>query len=85
MLWISLRVKRPLPSLASWVFYMVHPDVPLDFDGRAFRSGLEDGHALDLARDSNFRYEFFFLPGATAEECHAHYRGEMEARGTIWR
>ncbi|SPJ79173.1 uncharacterized protein FTOL_07564 [Fusarium torulosum] len=33
---------------------------------------------------SHFRYEFFFLPGATAEECHAHYIAEIKPRGTIW-
>ncbi|KAH6892932.1 hypothetical protein B0T10DRAFT_481120 [Thelonectria olida] len=83
MSWESRGVKRPLPPLASWVFYMVHPDVATDFDGCAFQTGLED--CSGLCRGGTFRYEFFFLPGATAEECHTHYRGEMEARGTIWR
>lgn len=31
-----------------------------------------------------FHYEFFFLPGATVEECHAHYVAEVKSRGTIW-
>lgn len=26
-----------------------------------------------------------FLPGATAEECHAHFFGELRARGSTWR
>ncbi|RSL78162.1 hypothetical protein BHE90_000533 [Fusarium euwallaceae] len=82
MSWESSGVC-PLPPLASWVFYMVHPDVPRDFDGCAFQNGLEDGKALD--KGGRFRYEFFFLPGATTEECHAHYLGELKARGTIWR
>lgn len=30
-------------------------------------------------------YEFYFLPGTTAEECVTHYRRELDARGTIWR
>ncbi|RSL85586.1 hypothetical protein CDV31_016540 [Fusarium ambrosium] len=72
--------KSSLPPLASWVFYMTHPDVPRDFDGSLLYSELEYDHHF-----SNFRYEFFFLPGATVEQCHAHFLGEMKARGTIWR
>lgn len=83
MSWESSGVKNPLPPLASWVFYMVHPDVPRDFDGCVFQNGLEDGNTL--GKGGRFRYEFFFLPGATTEECHAHYLGELKARGTIWR
>ncbi|KAH7124945.1 hypothetical protein B0J13DRAFT_565912 [Dactylonectria estremocensis] len=83
MSWWNSGDKRTLPPLASWVFYMVHPDVPRNFDGCAFQSDLEDTQTL--CRGGPFRYEFFFLPGATAEECHAHYCKEMEARGTIWR
>lgn len=62
---------------------MVNPDTPCDFDGCKFQFGLEE----DRVRHGggSFRYEFFFLPGATAEECAAHYRGEIDARGTIWR
>ncbi|KAJ4319635.1 hypothetical protein N0V84_006271 [Fusarium piperis] len=83
MSWNSTAAKCPLPPLSSWVYYMVHPDVPRDFDGCALHDGLTDGSSNYV--DKRFRYEFFFLPGATAEECHAHYRGEMEARGTLWR
>ncbi|RSL79546.1 hypothetical protein CDV31_017198 [Fusarium ambrosium] len=83
MSWGSTAVKCPLPPLSSWVYYMVHPDVPRDFDGCAFHNGLTEDSSI--SRGGRFRYEFFFLPGATAEECHAHYRGEMEARGTLWR
>ncbi|RMJ12212.1 hypothetical protein CDV36_008130 [Fusarium kuroshium] len=83
MSWESAGVKNPLPPLASWVFYMVHPDVPRDFDGYEFQRGIEDGGYQP--RGGRFRWEFFFLPGATTEECHAHYLGELKARGTIWR
>ncbi|KAJ3458030.1 hypothetical protein MRS44_012139 [Fusarium solani] len=83
MSWESPGVQRSLPPLASWIFYMTHPDVPRDFDGSLFYSSLEQDH--QLCRGGSFRYEFFFLPGATAEECRAHFRGEMEVRGTIWR
>ncbi|KAJ4187895.1 hypothetical protein NW767_012170 [Fusarium falciforme] len=83
MSWESISVKSPLPPLASWVYYIVHPDAPRDFDGCAFHDGLTDGSSL--GRGGRFRYEFFFLPGATAEECVVHFRGELKARGTIWR
>ncbi|KPM42248.1 hypothetical protein AK830_g4354 [Neonectria ditissima] len=85
MSWWSGGSKRPLPPLASWVFYMVHRDVPHDFDGCVFRDSLEEAHNVDSDRDPDTRYEFFFLPGATAEECHAHYLDELKARGTMWR
>ncbi|EEU44519.1 uncharacterized protein NECHADRAFT_85151 [Fusarium vanettenii 77-13-4] len=83
MSWNSHEVLRSLPPLASWIFYMTHPDVPRDFDGHLLYSDLEYDH--QLCRGGEFRYEFFFLPGATVEECHAHFLGEMKARGTIWR
>lgn len=83
MSWTSYEEGNNLPPLSSWVFYMVHPDVTPDFDGVKFQQELDDGE--NMHRDSNFRFEFFFLPDATVEECHAHYLGEMKARGTIWR
>lgn len=61
---------------------MTHPDVPRYFDGSLFYSSLQRDHSL---YSSCFHYEFFFLPGATAEDCRNHFRGEMEVRGTIWR
>ncbi|CAG9947534.1 unnamed protein product [Clonostachys rosea f. rosea IK726] len=61
---------------------MVNPETPRDFDGCAFARGLEDCRTIYYS--GSFRYEFFFLPGATAGECVAHYRGELAARGTLW-
>ncbi|CAH0017913.1 unnamed protein product [Clonostachys rhizophaga] len=61
---------------------MVNPETPRDFDGCTFSHGLEDCRMV--YHMSSFRYEFFFLPGATAEECVAHCRGELAARGTMW-
>jgi hypothetical protein len=83
MSWSGSENRPSIPYLCSWVFYMVNPEIPRDFDGCAFQFGLEE----DRVRYGfgSFRYEFFFLPGATTEECVAHYRGEMAARGTIWR
>ncbi|KAF5707905.1 hypothetical protein FGLOB1_6665 [Fusarium globosum] len=80
MCWKSRSAQHPLPPLGSWLFYMVHPKVPRNFDGCA----VYDGLTRDSKLADNFRYEFFFLPGATAEECATHFRGELEARGTIW-
>ncbi|KAH7000753.1 hypothetical protein EDB80DRAFT_724424 [Ilyonectria destructans] len=84
MSWRKSVNETRLPFLPSWVFYMVNPDFSYEgFDGCAFSFGLEKGRIRYTG--GSFRYEFFFLPGATAEECVAHYRGEMDARGTIWR
>ncbi|KAH7153756.1 hypothetical protein DER46DRAFT_687286 [Fusarium sp. MPI-SDFR-AT-0072] len=77
------RAQNPLPPLASWVFNMVHPDVRRDFEGCAFYDGLKGDTCM--VRGGPFRYEFFFLPGVTTEECIQHFRGEMKARGTVWR
>lgn len=72
-----------LPSLRSWVFYMVNPGIkPESFNGHNFKRGLE---ALDNTHHcQDFHYEFFFLPNASAEECVTHFRSEITARGTIW-
>ncbi|KAI8648648.1 hypothetical protein NCS57_01476500 [Fusarium keratoplasticum] len=83
MSWSGPGNRPNLPYLPSWIFYMVNPEIPRDFDGGTFVFGLERDRMLYSA--GGFRYEFFFLPGATAEECIAHYRGEMAARGTMWR
>ncbi|KAH6965132.1 hypothetical protein EDB82DRAFT_540345 [Fusarium venenatum] len=82
MSWASLSPNCPLPPLPCWVFYIVHPHKPSDFDGCAFFERLENEEGYGLT--SWCRYEFFFLPGATAEECHAHYVEEIKSRGTIW-
>ncbi|KAH7271058.1 hypothetical protein NW759_001559 [Fusarium solani] len=84
MSWSGSGNRADLPYLPSWIFYMVNPEIPRDFDGCKFVFGLERGGRL-LYSTGDFRYEFFFLPGATAEECVAHYRGEIAARGTMWR
>ncbi|KAH7242781.1 hypothetical protein BKA59DRAFT_481285 [Fusarium tricinctum] len=83
--WGSKPDISKLPPLASWVFYMVHPDIPQppDFDSCRFYENLEDGQ--DCGIGGPIRYEFFFLPGATAEDCHAHFLGELRVRGSIWR
>ncbi|EEU41641.1 uncharacterized protein NECHADRAFT_87919 [Fusarium vanettenii 77-13-4] len=82
MSWYGLENRPNLPHLPSWIFYMVNPEIPRDFDGCTFVFGFESNRLLYCA--GGFRYEFFFLPGATAQECIAHYRGEMAARGTMW-
>ncbi|KAF4447802.1 hypothetical protein F53441_8706 [Fusarium austroafricanum] len=62
---------------------MLHPEAPYEFDTCTLHCDLTDESST--GRGGPFRHEFFFLPGATAEEFHAHYLGEMKARGTIWR
>ncbi|KAI1066965.1 hypothetical protein LB507_011369 [Fusarium sp. FIESC RH6] len=84
MSWESTRPNLALPPLPCWVFYMVHPLLdPSDFDGYAFYTKLENDQGYGV-EGGKFRYEFFFLPGATVEECHAHYVAEVKSRGTIW-
>ncbi|KIL84645.1 hypothetical protein FAVG1_12172 [Fusarium avenaceum] len=82
MSWESIPSNPSLSPLHCWVFYVTYPHAPSDFDGCAFYNKLEDDEGYGGSH--YFRYEFFFLPGATAEECHRHYVAEMEARGTIW-
>lgn len=82
MSWRGIDMAHNPPKLPSWIFYMVNPETPRDFDGCAFARGLEDCRTIYY--NGSFRYAFFFLPGATAEECIAHYRGELVARGTLW-
>ncbi|KAL4722083.1 hypothetical protein ACLX1H_010853 [Fusarium chlamydosporum] len=61
---------------------MVNPETPLDFDATKFRHGFDGDYDPYLGQP--FRFEFFFLPDATSEECIAHYRKEMASRGTVW-
>ncbi|SPJ79176.1 uncharacterized protein FTOL_07567 [Fusarium torulosum] len=82
MAWGAEEGQR-IPPLASWAFYLVNRETPRDFNATAFKLNLEDGR--DLYSAAGPRYEFFFLPGATPEQCVAHYRGEIAARGTMWR
>ena len=35
MSWSAPERNGPLPPLSSWIYYMVYPDVRLDFDGNA--------------------------------------------------
>ncbi|KIL84652.1 hypothetical protein FAVG1_12179 [Fusarium avenaceum] len=82
MAW-GAELAQSIPPLASWAFYLVNCETPRDFNATAFKLNLENGK--DLYSGAGPRYEFFFLPGATPEECVAHYRGEIAARGTMWR
>jgi hypothetical protein len=65
--------------------YFVNPDFNFSleaFDGAQFKRGLfKDAALSDFTGE---RFEFYHLPGATPEDCVAHYRAELEKRGTIW-
>ncbi|KAH6953594.1 hypothetical protein DER45DRAFT_490669 [Fusarium avenaceum] len=82
MAW-GAELAQHIPPLASWAFYLVNRETPLDFNATTFKCNFECGK--DLYSGAGPRYEFFFLPDATPEQCIAHYRGEMAARGTMWR
>ena len=76
---------RGIPPLWCWAFYFVNPGFnfsPEAFDGAQFKTGLfKDAFSADYRSE---RFEFYYLPGATPEDCVAHYRAELEKRGTIW-
>lgn len=73
-----------LSRLVPCVFYIVHPDMtPEVFDGHTMVVVVEE-YISGLPVDDRIRFEFYFLPGATDEECTAHYRSELAYRGTVW-
>ena len=82
MSWHGLKTQR-LPTLSVWVIYMVNPETRLDFDTRKFQDTFDHDSCPYLGQ--SFRFEFFFLPNATPEECVAHYKKEIASRGTVWR
>ncbi|RGP76989.1 hypothetical protein FLONG3_4927 [Fusarium longipes] len=80
MAWHAIEAQR-VPTLPAWICYMVNPEISHGFNARKFCDSFEKDHTY---YSEPFRYEFFFLPGATPEECVAHYHKELAARGTMW-
>ena len=76
---------KGLPPLWCWALYFINPDFNISlevFDSAQFKRGLfKDAALSDFTGE---RFEFYYLPGATPEDCVAHYRAELEKRGTIW-
>ncbi|CAG7563871.1 unnamed protein product [Fusarium equiseti] len=82
MSWHGLKTQR-LPTLSVWVIYMVNSKIPQEFDTWKFQCTFD--HESEPYLGQSFRFEFFFLPNATPEECVAHYKKEIASRGTVWR
>lgn len=67
--------ETPLPPIFGMVIYYTHPEASpehADLAGFYYRS--REG-------DSPHRLEFFFLPGASDDDCINHYREEKASRG----
>ncbi|KAJ4138363.1 hypothetical protein NW768_002187 [Fusarium equiseti] len=82
MTWHGLKTQH-LPTLSVWVMYIVNSEIPENFDAKKFQLSFD--HDGDPYLGQSFRFEFFFLPNATPEECVTHYRKEIASRGTVWR
>lgn len=86
MSWHNNSAEDPgLPLLWCWAFYFVHPEFDFSlegYDGAKFKRGLFANVAE--AEFMKERFEFYYLPDATPEDCVEHYRAEMEKRGTVW-
>lgn len=69
----------PLPPLISFSIYFTHPDsLPENVDMKGLHAELETSADADLC----IRLDMFFIPGASYEDCAAHYHGELAARGS---
>lgn len=73
-------LSETLPYLYSFAFYITNPAMNQDtFDSAAFyKQCLLSGHYLEP-----FRFDFYFLPNASINDCKEHYMAEKAARGTI--
>ncbi|KAK0649702.1 hypothetical protein B0T16DRAFT_389705 [Cercophora newfieldiana] len=73
-------LSETLPYLYTFAFYITNPDMTGDsFDSAAFYERcLLSGHYLEP-----FRFDFYFLPNASIDDCKAHYMAEKAARGPI--
>lgn len=71
------RASCPLPPLYVFAIYFTHTDAsPDNLDPAALFSAINrPSGTLEI------RLELVFLPGATVEDCIAHYRGKKAQRG----
>ncbi|KAL2871339.1 uncharacterized protein BJX67DRAFT_377118 [Aspergillus lucknowensis] len=66
----------PLPPLFSFSVYFTHVNAtPENTDMEALHRDLSP-------RELDLRFDMYFLPGATIDDCIAHYNGEKAARGS---
>lgn len=76
------RSTTPLPFLYSFSVYFTHPDASPDTSHaeELYRTLISGPHYQ--TNSVEFRLDFYFLPGASQDDCIAHYRAEKDARGT---
>ncbi|KAK5652695.1 hypothetical protein OQA88_10289 [Cercophora sp. LCS_1] len=69
-----------LPYLYTFAFYITNPKITRDeFDSvKLYEQCLFSAPYMEP-----FRFDFYFLPEASIEDCQAHYMAEKEARGSI--
>lgn len=69
-----------LPPLYTFAIYFTHTSAsPRRFDSAGLLDGIFNGSPLDDS--GSIRLDLYFLPGASSDDCIAHYRGEKAARG----
>jgi hypothetical protein len=71
----------PLPPLFCFAIYLAHPSSKTTLENASMQSIYEAIHPSqsDLG---HIRYDIYLLPGATPEDCVAHYTTEKKARGS---
>jgi hypothetical protein len=75
----GLASQPLLPQLFMFAVYFTHVDAtPESLD----IGGLMEAVRFSKAYPPEFRLEAYFLPGASDDDCIAHYRREKAARGT---
>jgi hypothetical protein len=70
--------RSQLPPLFPFVVYFTHPDATLSpaSPKTANVSGLLNAISMDF----HFRFDLYFLPGASKDDCKAHYLAERATR-----
>ncbi|RJE20506.1 hypothetical protein PHISCL_07147 [Aspergillus sclerotialis] len=72
-------VENPLPPLYSFAIYFTHPAATPDLEGFYDAVAWEEcGGGSDFA----VRFDMYFLPSATHEDCISHYSTEKATRGS---
>lgn len=83
MIWTNAAPYPPLPPLPSWNFYVTDPTVsPNEFNGTEFQCTIFEDSAYT---EKPVRFDVYFLPGASAQECINYYYQELQARGDTTR
>ena len=71
--------RCPLPPLFSFAIYFTHPSATPDLVGLFDQVSEDSGGDADFA---GVRFDIYFLPSATHEDCISHYSTEKATRGS---